>query len=44
MPMRTEKKKMISGEYYLSGDAVLIKKERRRAIIIAPSLNVTEYR
>jgi hypothetical protein len=23
---------------------VLIKKERRRAIIIAPSLNVTEYR
>jgi maltose O-acetyltransferase len=43
MEPKTEKEKMIAGEYYLSGDAVLIK-ERRRAKNLLHRLNVTEYR
>lgn len=43
MEPKTEKEKMIAGEYYLSGDAVLIK-ERRRAKLLLHRLNVTEYR
>jgi maltose O-acetyltransferase len=41
--MKTEKQKMITGEYYLSSDPILIK-ERRRAKILLHRLNVTEYR
>ncbi len=41
--MKTEKEKMISGEYYLAGDPVLVK-DRRRAKILLHTLNVKEYR
>lgn len=41
--MKTEKDKMIAGEYYNSGDATLIK-DRRRAKNLLHRLNVTEYR
>ena len=41
--MKTEKEKMISGEYYIAGDPVLVK-ERRKAKILLHRLNVTEYR
>ena len=41
--MKTEKEKMIAGEYYIAGDPVLVK-ERRKAKILLHRLNVTEYR
>lgn len=41
--MKTEKEKMITGEYYLAGDSILVK-ERRRAKNLLHRLNVTEYR
>jgi maltose O-acetyltransferase len=41
--MKTEKEKMITGEYYLAGDPVLVK-ERRRSKNLLLRLNVTEYR
>jgi maltose O-acetyltransferase len=41
--MKTEKEKMIAGEYYLAGDSILIK-DRRRAKNLLHRLNVTEYR
>ena len=41
--MKTEKDKMIAGEYYNSGDATLLK-DRRRAKNLLHRLNVTEYR
>lgn len=41
--MKTEKEKMIAGEYYLAGDSVLLK-DRRKAKILLHRLNVTEYR
>jgi maltose O-acetyltransferase len=41
--MKTEKEKMISGEYYIAGDHVLVK-ERRKAKNLLHRLNVTEYR
>ena len=41
--MKTEKDKMITGEYYNSGDPTLIK-DRRRAKNLLHRLNVTEYR
>lgn len=41
--MKTEKDKMIAGEYYVSGDVTLIK-DRRRAKNLLHRLNVTEYR
>ncbi len=41
--MKTEKEKMIAGEYYLSSDPTLIK-DRRRAKNILHRLNVIEYR
>ena len=41
--MKTEKDKMIAGEYYNSGDATLIK-DRRHAKNLLHRLNVTEYR
>jgi maltose O-acetyltransferase len=41
--MTTEKEKMIAGEYYLAGDATLVK-DRRRAKNLLHRLNVTEYR
>jgi maltose O-acetyltransferase len=41
--MKTEKEKMIAGEYYLAGDPILVK-ERRRAKNLLHRLNVIEYR
>jgi maltose O-acetyltransferase len=41
--MKTEKEKMIDGEYYLAGDVTLIK-DRRRAKLLLHRLNVIEYR
>lgn len=41
--MKTEKEKMISGEYYLPGDPILVK-ERRKAKNLLHRLNVIEYR
>ncbi len=41
--MKTEKEKMIAGEQYLAGDAVLIK-DRRKAKNLLHRLNVIEYR
>ena len=41
--MKTEKEKMIAGEYYLAGDPILVK-ERRKAKNLLHRLNVTEYR
>jgi len=41
--MKTEKEKMIGGDYFLAGDSVLVK-ERRRAKILLQRLNITEYR
>jgi maltose O-acetyltransferase len=41
--MKTEKEKMIAGEYYLPGDPVLVK-DRRKAKILLHTLNVKEYR
>ena len=41
--MKTEKEKMISGDYYLAGDSVLVK-DRRRAKNLLHRLNVIEYR
>ncbi|HAH56005.1 MAG TPA: sugar O-acetyltransferase [Flavobacterium sp.] len=41
--MKTEKEKMIDGEAYLAGDAVLVK-DRRRAKNLLHRLNVIEYR
>jgi maltose O-acetyltransferase len=41
--MKTEKEKMIAGEYYLAGDPVLVK-ERRKAKNLLHRLNVIEYR
>ena len=41
--MKTEKEKMITGEYYLAGDPILVK-ERRKAKNLLHRLNVTEYR
>jgi len=41
--MKTEKEKMIDGEYYLAGDSILVK-ERRRAKNLLHRLNVIEYR
>lgn len=41
--MKTEKEKMISGDYYNSGDPILTK-ERRKAKNLLHRLNVTEYR
>jgi maltose O-acetyltransferase len=41
--MKTEKEKMITGEYYLAGDVILVK-ARRRAKNLLHRLNVTEYR
>lgn len=43
MNLKSEKEKMIAGEYYLAGDPVLVK-ERRRAKLLLHRLNVTEYR
>jgi maltose O-acetyltransferase len=43
MELKSEKEKMIAGEYYLSGDPVLVK-DRRRAKLLLHRLNVTEYR
>ena len=41
--MKTEKEKMIAGEYYLAGDPTLVK-DRRKAKNYLHRLNVTEYR
>lgn len=41
--MKSEKEKMIDGEYYLAGDSVLVK-DRRRSKNLLHRLNVTEYR
>lgn len=41
--MKTEKEKMITGEYYLAGDTILVK-ERRKAKNLLHRLNVIEYR
>ncbi|MGZ9675466.1 sugar O-acetyltransferase [Flavobacterium sp. GNP001] len=41
--MKSEKEKMITGEYYSAGDPVLVK-DRRRAKLLLHRLNVTEYR
>ena len=41
--MKTEKEKMIAGEYYLAGDSVLVK-DRRKAKNLLHRLNVIEYR
>lgn len=41
--MKSEKEKMIAGEYYLAGDTTLVK-DRRRAKLLLHRLNVTEYR
>ena len=41
--MKTEKEKMIDGEAYLAGDAVLVK-ERRKTKNLLHRLNVIEYR
>lgn len=41
--MKTEKEKMIAGEYYSAFDSVLVK-ERRKAKNLLHRLNVTEYR
>jgi maltose O-acetyltransferase len=41
--MKTEKEKMIDGEAYLAGDAVLVK-DRRKAKNLLHRLNVIEYR
>ena len=41
--MKTEKEKMISGQSYLAGDAVLVK-ERRKAKNLLHRLNAIEYR
>ena len=41
--MKTEKEKMIAGEYYLPGDPTLAK-DRRKAKILLHTLNVKEYR
>jgi len=41
--MKTEKEKMITGEYYVAGDAVLVK-DRRKAKNLLHRLNVIEYR
>ena len=41
--MKTEKEKMITGEYYLAGDPILVK-ERRKAKNLLHRLNVIEYR
>jgi maltose O-acetyltransferase len=41
--MKTEKEKMIDGEYYLAGDSDLVK-GRRSAKILLQRLNITEYR
>jgi maltose O-acetyltransferase len=41
--MKTEKEKMIAGEYYLAGDGVLVK-DRRKAKNLLHRLNVIEYR
>ena len=41
--MKTEKEKMITGEYYLAGDSILVK-ERRKAKNLLHRLNVIEYR
>ena len=41
--MKSEREKMISGDYYNAVDPILIK-ERRRAKILLHRLNVTEYR
>lgn len=43
MELKSEKEKMIAGEYYLAGDPVLVK-DRRRAKLLLHRLNVTEYR
>lgn len=43
MDLKSEKEKMIAGEYYLAGDPVLVK-DRRRAKLLLHRLNVTEYR
>ena len=43
MEPMTEKEKMIAGEYYLAGDAVLVK-DRRKSKNLLHRLNVTEYR
>ena len=41
--MKTEKEKMIAGEYYLAGDTVLVK-DRRKSKNLLHRLNVLEYR
>ena len=41
--MKTEKEKMIAGDYYLAGDSELIK-DRRKAKNLLHRLNVIEYR
>ncbi|OCB78724.1 sugar O-acetyltransferase [Flavobacterium crassostreae] len=41
--MKTEKEKMIAGDYYFAGDASLVK-DRRRAKNLLHRLNVTEFR
>jgi maltose O-acetyltransferase len=41
--MKTEKEKMLAGEYYLSSDTVLLK-DRRKAKNLLHRLNVIEYR
>jgi maltose O-acetyltransferase len=41
--MKTEKEKMIAGEYYLAGDSILVK-ERRKSKNLLHRLNVIEYR
>jgi len=41
--MKTEKEKMIDGEFYLAGDVVLVK-DRRKAKNLLHRLNVIEYR
>ncbi|WP_396170082.1 sugar O-acetyltransferase [Flavobacterium sp.] len=41
--MKTEKEKMIDGQFYLAGDAVLVK-DRRKAKNLLHRLNVIEYR
>ncbi len=41
--MKTEKEKMIIGDYYLAGDATLVK-DRRKAKNLLHRLNVLEYR
>lgn len=41
--MKSEKEKMIAGDYYLAGDSTLVK-DRRKAKLLLHRLNVTEYR